>query len=389
MESSPWLRALIVLLVFAVGLHLATLLWQLAGYFADVLMLFFLAWLLAFVLKPPAVLMAARRRVPWPAAVLLVYGLLILVLGASLLVLVPILAVQLTQFGAAMLAWVQTWPTLLEWLQGELGRRGVQVDQSALPRPADLGAQVERVLSTLLQGGIGLLTGAANLMFNLAIILMLSFYVMLDGERIAEGVIYLTPEQWRPEVRYFLASVDRTFGGFIRGQVLQGLIYGAGTGAVAVLLGLDFALLLAMLAGLLMLIPVVGAFLAIAPPLLVAGLHGGWGTIVLAGVALIGLQQIVLNVIAPRIVGHAVGLHPLLFFLAMLVGLKIGGAAGALFGVPVAGVINAMALFLARQSPRATLAPRSERPADVGRPRPPRLFLAARRICERLWRTTL
>lgn len=387
MESTPWLRALVVLLVLAVGLHLATVAWQLAVYFADVLMLFFLAWLVAFVLKPPAALLARSTRAPWPVAVLLVYALLIFVLGATLLVLLPILVVQLTQFGTAVAAWVQTWPALFEWLQGQLARHGVALDQSMLPRPADLGAQVERVLSTLLQGSIGLLTGAANLVFNLAIILMLSFYFMLDGERIAEGVIYLTPEQWRPEARYFLASVDRTFGGFIRGQIIQGLIYGAGTGLIAVVLGLDYALLLAILAGLLMLIPVVGAFLAIAPPLLVAGLHGGWGTIALAGLGLVALQQVVLNVIAPRIVGHAVGLHPLLFFLAMLVGLKIGGAAGALFGVPVAGVINAMALFLARQSPMTMPAPTVGSVAGSDRSRPPRLFQAARRICERLWRT--
>jgi predicted PurR-regulated permease PerM len=236
---------------------------------------------------------------------------------------------------------------------------------------------------------------------------MLSFYLLLDGHRIAEGLVHLTPVAWRPEVRFFMASVDRTFGGFIRGQVIQGLIYGAGTGLIAALVGLNYALLLAILAGLLMLVPVVGAFLAIIPPLLVAGLQGGWGTLLLVALALIVLQQIVLNVVAPRVVGHAVGLHPLLFFLAMLVGLKVGGAAGALFGVPIAGVLNAMALFIARLSPKdAHAAPAADTPPSAaggngadgapphalgatpgaGRARPPQLFIAARRLIDRLRR---
>lgn len=395
MESTPWLRTLVVLLVIAVGLHLATWLWQMATFFADVLMLFFLAWLVAFVLKPLARLVARDARVPWPIAVLVVYAWLILVLGISLLVLVPVLVVQVTQFATAVVAWVQTWPAQLAWLRGELAGRGLQIDEQMLLRPADLGAQIERVLGTVLQGSIGLLTGAASLLFNLALILVLSFYLLLDGDRIAEGLVHLTPTAWRAEVRYFMASVDRTFGGFIRGQVIQGLIYGAGTGLIAALVGLDFALLLAILAGLLMLIPVVGAFLAVVPPLLVASLQASWGTVLLMAIALIVLQQIVLNVIAPRVVGHAVGLHPLLFFLAMLVGLKVGGAVGALLGVPIAGVINAMALFLAGQAAQSgqapagaagSAAPITSADGRATRARPPQLFRAARHLVERLWR---
>lgn len=140
-------------------------------------------------------------------------------------------------------------------------------------------------------------------------------------------------------------SIARSFGGFIRGQLLQALIFTAGTAIVAWIAGLENVAAVSLLAGLLMLIPLIGIPLSLVPPLVVA-LPYSLVTALWVVAVLFVLQQVVINVLMPRIMSGMVGLHPLLIFLAVLLGLRIGGLWGGFFAIPVAGVVYATMLSL-------------------------------------------
>jgi predicted PurR-regulated permease PerM len=134
------------------------------------------------------------------------------------------------------------------------------------------------------------------------------------------------------------------------------------------ILGLDFALPAASFAGLAVVVPVIGPFIAIVPPILVAVLTGDAWRIVVAVVALVGLQQIVVNVVGPKVVGDALGLHPMVVLAALLIGIRVAGLYGALFAIPAAGVLFAMGYSLWRRQRLARPDPLYTQPeVDAGR----------------------
>ena len=152
------------------------------------------------------------------------------------------------------------------------------------------------------------------------------------------------PIPFSEDVEFFVASVNHAFAGFFRGQLIQALVYAVGTAAIMWTAGLDLIVLTAVVNTLLMLIPFVGPPLALVLPLAITAFErpsSFWLVLILV----ISLQQIVVNVIGPRVMSSTVGVHPLLVFLGILAGAKLAGFWGALFGVPVVAVIAAMVVF--------------------------------------------
>src|SRR5207247_8423288 len=134
-------------------------------------------------------------------------------------------------------------------------------------------------------------------------------------------------------------SADRSFGGFIRGSLILGVIYGVATLAILVALGVPFAGVLAVLSGLTMIIPFFGPIIAEVPVLAVA-LLGAPDVFLWVLILTLALQQIVLNVLGPRVMSNAIGIHPIFVFLALLLGSRIAGFWGVFLAVPVAGIFN-------------------------------------------------
>lgn len=339
------LRVLIVLLAAAVALHLAGLLWQLAMDFYDVIVLFILAWLFAFVLRPMAKGLHHRSRLPWVLCVATVYLLVFAaILGLGFFT-VPVLAAQLTQMAVALPKWIQGlsvwWAATREYIAAELAAQQLSV---AYTEP-DLTEQLQQIAAGLLQNMLSLLTGIATGLFGLVVVFVLSFYITLDGERISAGALRLVPDEHKDEARFLLESIDRSFGGFLRGQLFESLVYATGTAVFMAIAGLEYIALAATIAGIAMFIPFVGPFIAMAPTLIIAAIQGSLSLVLAMFVALLLLQQFVFHVMSPRIMSHVVGLHPLLVLGAILVGGKVAGVVGVILGIPVVAVISAMLVF--------------------------------------------
>lgn len=386
MENNPWLRALIVLLVFIAAIHLGAIVWGVAQQFADVLGLFFFAWLVAFALKPVARFFVARLRASWPVAVGIVYLLLGVALFEAAFVLVPALVSQTAQLAEALPDLVEALPDWTLWLQDQLAARRIHVNPEALAALTDLSRQAELITAALLERSVALVTSLVSAIVAVVLVLVLSFYIMLDGTRIKGGALALVPPAYRADALFFLDSIDRSFGGFLRGSLLQALVHGLGTAVIMAFAGLNYVVAGSVFAGLIMLIPFVGAVLAIVVPLLIALLQYGQlgaGGLLAVSLALFALQQFTLNVLTPRVMSQSVGVHPLLVFLAMLVGAKVAGVTGAIFGIPVVGVLSAMVRFVFHTR---DLSVGGENPATADARMPSAMSRTARSILSRWWR---
>lgn len=357
----PWLRALSILLVLIAGLYLAGMVWALLVQLADILVLFFLGWVVAFMLEPAVAFAQERYGLPRGAAVGTVYlGLLAVLVGASVW-LAPALVNQL-------IAMAQQWPTYVDNVTHYANLLHEEALERGLALSPDLWSDYEQLLRRfasvgppLVANAVAFARGATAAVTDGVIVLVLSVYLLLDSRRITHALVQAVPPHTRDDLLYFMDSVRRAFGGFLRGQLILGVLYGLGTAAVMTAAGLDFTLVASVFAALMMLIPFLGQVLAVLPPAAIALLihpeHVWWIVLLL-----VALQAVLLNVVAPRVMGHTVGVHPLLVFVAVLVGAKVAGIWGALFGVPIAGVAVAMIAFY-----RLTIEERRQRAAGLAR----------------------
>jgi predicted PurR-regulated permease PerM len=336
-------------------------LWQFGMAFSDIILLFSLAWLVSFVLNPlvdwlsgdgalPAEQPAGKMRLPTlrlprALAVLLIYLSMVVIVVMIGFYLAPTLVAQMRQLGNTLSEAVDRAPVWLSDLQQFFAQFNLPIDLTKIYQPEDLARRLAEFGALLVANAPAMAAGVAAMLGNLFLILILSFYFTLDGHRLTAGLIALVPLDWRDEAHFFAQSIDRTFGGFIRGQLVQALLFGIGTSLVMLLMGLNFVLVTALFASVLMLIPIIGIPLAFVPPLLVA-LFEQPGLAVWIVLILLVYQQVIVNVLMPRLMSEMMGMHPVLVFAAMLVGIRVGGFWGALFGIPVGGVIYAMAAFL-------------------------------------------
>jgi predicted PurR-regulated permease PerM len=339
-RQQRWLTAVLVLGTFVLGMAAIGITWSVFYSFGDVILVFFLAWLLAFILSP--VVAGLTRLVPVlprVGAVVLVYAVLV---GAIVLVVV-LLAGALAQSIASFVAGVPTLrgqlPDILApWedrLQG-LGLSQVDLVSQAnlfLDNLATYAAQLAGPLQQLAVASLGALG-------NLLIVLILSLYMVVDRDAILSFFFRIVPPAWKDEARLLETSVARSFGGFLRGQAILGVVYAAVAVVTSWVLNLPYVAVTTAAAGVLMAIPFFGPFVAWAPPIVVALLTPG--SAVLPAIVLMGVGWfVVMNVLQPRLMQEAVGIHPIVVLGSVLIGSKIAGVTGAIFGIPIAAVLSA------------------------------------------------
>jgi predicted PurR-regulated permease PerM len=345
----PWLRALSILGCAIAGFYLVGLLWQLVEQFADIILLFFLAWLVAFVLEP-VVSTFVEGRLPRLAAIGLTYFALLVLFSLGVILVVPALSLQVVDVAQNLPNYVDQSTGLLNSIQTTANEfltghgSPVLVDLKSALDPQELSRRADALGPPILSNAIGLATGAATLLVEVVIMLILSFYFMVDGARLAESLITALPLRAQDDARFLVASIHRAFAGFLRGQLFQAFLGGVGTGLVMWVLKVDYALLGSVIAGVVLLIPFLGPVLAVVVPVTIALLTRPDVAFVLL-LILIALQQLIFNVLGPRILSQQIGMHPLLVFFAVLTGARVAGIWGAIFGVPIVAVAMTMISF--------------------------------------------
>ena len=338
-----WLHALLVVGTLTVSLIFLGLLAGILGFFSDILLIFFLAWLLAFILSPVVdAIDRSAPSLPRPVVVILTYVVLLVVLLGIILAVAGSLASSIGNFVTNVPDLQRRLPEVLAPWQAQLQALGLQVDlvgnaRTFLAGLGDIGGQLVQPLSDVALASLGVFG-------NVLLILLLSLYAVIDGDRIAAFLVRLVPQRYSDEARLFEASVAASFGGFLRGQAIMGLVYGLVALVTHIFLRLDYGPASAAASGLLMAIPFFGPFVAWAPPVLTAILTRPDATLW----ALIAMGVgwfVVMNFVQPRLMASAVGIPPVVVLASVIIGLKIAGIPGAIFGIPIAAVVSSFFFY--------------------------------------------
>ena len=369
------LDAILVLAVVALAFVVIGFVGSVFYAFFDIILLFFLAWLLSFALVPLINGVARIPRMPQAGAVIVVYLAIVAVLLGLLVQVSANLVSSISEFLTKAPEFETQLRNLLADVQGRLAALGVTVN---------LGNQAGDIVATL-QGAATQLVGplqsvavaSIGVLGNVLLLVILSIYIAVDRVDIMAFLYRLVPPAYATEARLLEASVSRSFGGFLRGQLIMGLFFGALTAVVNLAFGLPYAGVTTVLAGVLQMIPFFGPFVSWLPPVAIAALTPGAPVIPVAIV--MGIAWFVtMNVLQPRLLSGSVGIHPIVVLASVIIGAKIAGIAGAIFGIPIAAVLSAFFFHWVAQSreggtvtDRATQRVATREGREVRRPREP------------------
>jgi len=303
------------------------------------LLIIALAALLAYAVSPAVRLLS--RIVPLPAAIVLIYLVLVGLAGGIGYLFVTNATTELSSLTDQITRLLSSpyagAPTPLAQQLAQLGLSQQQIQDLSQRAAEQLQHAAENALPLL--GGV--VTGLFAAVLDAVLVLVLSLYFLVAGPQIVNWLGRSAPILQRARVVGTLAAVQRVLGGYLRGQLTLSALVGALVGGGMYFLQVPYAVLLGLLAFLLEFIPTLGTLLSGVICVLVA-LTQGWllALIVLGYFVLIHVLEG--YVVAPRVLAKAVGLHPAVSIIALLVGAELLGVWGALFAAPVAGLLQVL-----------------------------------------------
>lgn len=289
-------------------------------YVRDVVAMLLVAVLLAALIDPFADWFA-KRRIPRALAVILVYILLGVIAAAVIVLLVPVIIEQGTQlFGSGPFA---------NALTSAVDRMRSLFDVQRFVESL-LSGQVTSVTSVFTQIGVFL-----NGFVALFVVLVLAFYMVVEEDTAKMVFRHLAPVEYQPYIAQLITKMQSKIGAWLRGQLLLGLVIGVASYVGLSLIGVKYALLLAVIAGLFEIVPYVGPTLSVIPAFVVGFVQSpaiGLAVLLLYVV----IQQLENNLLVPKIMQKVTGLNPIVSIVALLVGIKVGGLVGAMLSIPIA-----------------------------------------------------
>ncbi|MDB5074711.1 MAG: hypothetical protein JWO42_890 [Chloroflexi bacterium] len=364
-----WVLAFLVILTLLAGTILVEQLYRLFASFGDVVRIYFTAWILQFLLSPIVDWLSARGLKRGYAAAIVYLGILVVII-ALLVLTMPYLLTQLRAFATWLIdvgedklphltanvdSYIQThapnsWKpglisaanSLSTQITGQLRSLSGNVSSTSQTLTTAVASQTLNVVNTTL-----------STLVQWLIIFVLSFFMTTLGRQFVRGGMTYLPRSLYPDVEAVIKVINHAFGGFIRGQIVLSTIYSIAIFVVleafanigghnTILQGL--AVVAAILAGLIMIVPVIGTTLSMVPPILIGAFALQDLSRTLALVIIVwAIQLFMANYMGPRVMSEAVGINALWTFGGLLIGGKLGGILGAFFSVPILAVILAIA----------------------------------------------
>lgn len=306
-------------LLFGLGLWF---LW----YVRDVVAVIFVAVLLAALIDPLANVLA-RRRVPRAVTVVAVYVLLAALLTFVVVQIIPIVFDQLSQ----LVSNIATSPIF-----GYLGDfRAVSAEYGLEDNLRSALGSVQSGITNSFTSVFSTITGVLGAVAAIFVVFVLTFYMVVEDETARRYFKNLAPEEYQPYLSDVLSKMQKKVGSWLRGQLALSFIVGIAVYIGLSLLGVKYALLLALIAGIFEFIPYLGPILSLAPAVIIA-----FGQSPLKALSVLVLylviQQLENNILVPKVMQKATGLNPVVSIVALLIGVKVGGFVGAVLSIPIA-----------------------------------------------------
>jgi predicted PurR-regulated permease PerM len=291
-------------------------------------------------------------RIARPLAILLTYLLLFLLVAGIITFFVPLIIDQVNVL-------IENWPSLTrtvrEWGTQGWGWYNRVIDSIERLSPSwkdtienslrGVGTEVLAVLQEGVVATVRTLSSTVSFIIGLVVIPFWLFYLLHDESQVKEGLMRALPQQIRDDVRCMARLIDDVLSAYIRGQLLLCLFVGGLATLSLFIIGVPFALVLGLIAGIFEILPYVGPILGAIPALIVALLADPWSALWVA-IAFFAIQQVENLVLVPRISGESVKLHPAMIMVVLVVGNELAGFWGMLIAVPVTAVIRDLFKYL-------------------------------------------
>lgn len=303
---------------------------------------FILAVIITYLLNP-VVSAVDRRGSSRAAGILITYLALFFVIAGVFLYVVPRIVEQLSRLSQYIPIYTN---------QAHEVIRSIQSRYTSLEIPEEMRQIIderiywleEHMLETV-RKTIAALIGIAGCFFKILLAPILAFYLLKDLEMIKKKAILLVPEGPREEIKDLFIEINRVIENFLRGYFIVAAVVGGMTAAAMYLLGMDFALMLGLFAGLTELIPYFGPVIGAIPAVVLATIKSKWLAVKVA-LAFFIIHQIEGSIISPKIYSEKVGLHPLLVIFSLLAGGELYGLPGLLLAVPAVAIGKVIVKFL-------------------------------------------
>ncbi|HEY5573039.1 MAG TPA: AI-2E family transporter [Anaerolineales bacterium] len=305
--------------------------------FSQVVFILFIAIVIGTVIRP-VVAWLYSRGVPRMAGVILVYLLLLALLISFVLLLFPLIVEQGTTIAAAVPGYYQS---LREWMVNYPNQLIVRLSEflpATLPGLEPIQQTGEQMLASAGQA-LGYVASAAKVILIATAILLLAFHWTLDGPRTIQSLLLLVPRGQRESISELISAMETKVGFYIAGQGVLCLVIGIMALVAYLLIGLPNALVLALVAGVMEAVPMIGPLLGAIPAAVIA-LSIAPSKLVWVIVATLVIQQIENSVLVPRVMRKAVGVNPFVSLLAIFAFSSLFGIAGALMAIPIAAIIQ-------------------------------------------------
>lgn len=344
MVSTEWSRTTKRLIV--IGLVLVLLLFFYL--FRDLLPPVAIALVLAYILKPLVDFVERRSRMPRTLATILIFLVLLLMIIIIAVAVVPYTVDRVTRLNLDI---QQLFDDLISFLSQPVNILGFTLNPQDLV--GDVGAALQDLLQPFATQTIAILFNVASSLLWVISILIISFYLIKDAERFRDYLDRIAPPGYREEFRRLREEINLVWKAFFRGQVVLGVVIGFVVWITMMAVGLPNAGLMALLAGLLEVIPTFGPVIATIPALLIAFFQGSiylplsnfWFTVLVLGIYIL-IQQTENAYLVPRILGRRLQLHPVVIFIGLLAGGVLFGALGVLLAAPVMGTMRVMLRYV-------------------------------------------
>ena len=315
------------------------LIWPLRVIFAPVALALVVVYLLN-----PLVNQLQRRGIRRGLAVALIYAAFVAVVTTALSFLIPLIARQIGGFIENLPTYVQD---VTNWVNDFAAKRGwdFRIDLTTEKVQQYVTDNRDTIIGVL--GGVrSFAFGLLHILITLVIGIILSIYILLDLPKIQRSFRAMLPEDRRDEVAGLLEKIGGALGGFFRGQLLVALFVGVASAVGLTIVGIPFAVVVGLIAGIFNLVPLIGPFIGAIPAVILALLSDQPSDAIWAGVVLLGVQQIDNHIISPNVMGRTVKLHPITVMLALLAAGSLVGIFGMLLIIPIIAAVKAVAQHL-------------------------------------------
>ncbi len=212
---------------------------------------------------------------------------------------------------------------------------------------------LQNAISTVAGGAVSVVVTVASGVGWAVFIAVITFYMIVDAERIGPSLLRLIPADYQQEVAKLGAQLNRTWNSFLRGEIILCLSIGIVTWVATTAIGLPYSIALGIIAGVLEIIPSIGPFLAAVPAVVIALVQGSsfiplpnWGIAILTALIYWLIQSLENNLLVPRIIGASLNLHPLVVMIGILGGATLGGILGVLLAAPVLASLRDIIYYL-------------------------------------------